>query len=111
MRTGSRLCSDSFTQTGDYDPRVVEHTTEAAPAIALSPSSDARVNASRVSAAADQQTQIDVSTFIACADAYASDDERLAQRAKTAGLDAEAARQSTLGALAWILTLPVSFTV
>jgi hypothetical protein len=45
--------------------------------IAFSASNAARVNASRASARADQQTQIDVSTFIAWADAYASDDERL----------------------------------
>ncbi len=116
MRTGSRLCSDSFTQPDDYDPRVVEHSAEALPArslisvgsvellttvllavaavatawssyqatrwsgeqsIAFSASNAARVNASRASATADQQTQIDVSTFIAWADAYASDDERL----------------------------------
>ncbi len=40
--------------------------------IAFSASNAARVNASRASARADQQTQIDVSTFIAWADAYAS---------------------------------------
>jgi hypothetical protein len=40
--------------------------------IAFSASNAARVNASRASARADQQSQIDVSTFIAWADAYAS---------------------------------------
>jgi hypothetical protein len=46
--------------------------------IAFSASNAARVNASRASATADQQAQIDVSTFIAWADAYASGDEQLA---------------------------------
>jgi hypothetical protein len=46
--------------------------------IAFSASNAARVNASRASARADQQTQIDVSTFIAWADAYASNDTKLA---------------------------------
>jgi hypothetical protein len=46
--------------------------------IAFSASNAARVEASRASAKADQQTQIDVSTFIAWANAYASNDTRLA---------------------------------
>ena len=45
--------------------------------IAFSASNAARVNASRASATADQQTQIDVSTFIAWANAYATRDTRL----------------------------------
>jgi hypothetical protein len=106
--------------------------------IAFSASNAARVNASRASATADQQTQIDVSTFIAWANAYATGDTRiinfyfrrfrpefrpavdawvatrplknpgapltpftmpqyrLAERTKAAGLDAEAALQTSL---------------
>jgi hypothetical protein len=44
----------------------------------FSKASAARVDASRLSTKAGQQTQIDVSTFIAYADAYAGDDTRLA---------------------------------
>lgn len=47
-------------------------------AIAFSASNAARVNASRASARADQLSQVDVSTFIAWADAYASRDTMLA---------------------------------
>lgn len=46
--------------------------------IAFSASNAARVNASRASARADQLSQVDVSTFIAWADAYASRDTMLA---------------------------------